>query len=190
MVNWDELTDRELVALAKTGDKRAWSQLAKNNKDIVWGLCLSKCKDPDLAADASQNAFSLALRNLDRFEGKAKFSTWICAIARNACFEVLRRRQGRRAREISLDIEDNGTKDRLSSSKRPIDTRVANIALVAELLEKLQPVEREALVKYAVGGYKIAEIAEDIGKSTTATKTMLSRTKQKLRKQIPRELFF
>ena len=71
--------------------KEAASQLFGRYREHVFRWCLSRVRDPDLALDLSQDVLLNAYRKLDTFDGRARFSTWIFAIARNRCLNALRR---------------------------------------------------------------------------------------------------
>jgi RNA polymerase sigma-70 factor (ECF subfamily) len=52
----------------------------------------ARLRDPHAAADVVQDVYAKAFRNLDRYDRRRPFATWIYAIARNACVDFLRRR--------------------------------------------------------------------------------------------------
>ena len=71
------------------------------------------------AADATQEALIAIATRLDRFDGLAKFTTWLHRVATNACLDELRRR-GRRPVPVEevlprseADPSDAGLADRL-----------------------------------------------------------------------------
>jgi len=89
-------TDTQLIRLvreqpASRVGKEAASRLLGQYREHVFRWCLSRVRDPDLALDLSQDVLLNAYRKLDTFDGRARFSSWIFAIARNRCLNALRR---------------------------------------------------------------------------------------------------
>lgn len=189
-MNWDEAIEPGLIERAKNGDEKAFARLVDQNFDLVQAVCRDKCKDPYLAEEAILNTFSLAWQKLDKYRGDAKFSSWLYAIAKNASNTLLRKQKD----EPSLDDENLGLSNKLHENSRSLESRVEREVVNRDLLERIRDLssdeEWEALVKQVIGGYSVAEIARDLGKTVGATKTMLSRMKAKLRSTIPPELFF
>jgi len=52
----------------------------------------ARIRDTHAAQDLVQEVFTRAFRNLDRYDVRRPFATWVYAIARNACVDYLRRR--------------------------------------------------------------------------------------------------
>ena len=95
--------DNELVALAQAGDLDALDRLLRRHFDRIYGVCRRLAGNDADAADAAQEAMLAIVRGLDRFDGRARFTTWMYRVATNACLDELRRR-GRRA--VPSDVED------------------------------------------------------------------------------------
>jgi RNA polymerase sigma-70 factor, ECF subfamily len=91
-------TDTELVERARNGDADG---LVRAYTDDVYRTALHVLGDPDLAADATQDAFVNALGALGQFRGEASLRTWLLRIAVNAAHSIGRRR-GRR-REVAIE---------------------------------------------------------------------------------------
>ena len=87
--------DSRLVEAAQQGDPAALNQLLHRHNDRVYANCRRLAGNDADAADATQEAVLAIVRGLERFDGRAKFSTWSYRVATNACLDELRRR-GRR----------------------------------------------------------------------------------------------
>lgn len=90
-----QLTDHELVTAAQGGDRGALDQLLRRHYDRVHAVCRRITGQEADAADAAQDAMIAIVRNLDRFDGRASFGTWVYRIATNASLDELRRRKRR-----------------------------------------------------------------------------------------------
>ena len=79
-----ECSDKELMARHTGGDPDAFGELFRRHKDRMWGVALRTCGNPDLAADAVQDAFMSAFRRSDSYRGEAAVTTWLHRITVNA----------------------------------------------------------------------------------------------------------
>jgi RNA polymerase sigma-70 factor, ECF subfamily len=94
--------DAELVAKVKAGQTDAFEELVRRHARRIFGTLLGIVGNSDDAHDAMQDVFLKAFENVDRFEGRSKFSTWLTSIAVNTGTEVLRQRKPLE----SLEVED------------------------------------------------------------------------------------
>src|SRR6476661_8662691 len=70
-----ELPDRELLAAHCAGEPDAFGELFRRHRDRMWAVALRTVRDPELAADAVQEAFLAAYRRADSFRGEAAVTT-------------------------------------------------------------------------------------------------------------------
>jgi RNA polymerase sigma-70 factor, ECF subfamily len=128
-VGTDDATDRSfpatkgeanLVARARAGDTTAFESLVMPHKDAIRRVAFRILRNREDAEDVVQTAFLDALRHLEAFQGRSRFSTWLTRIAINAAF--MRLRAARQKRETSLDemVEGGEAPVRV----HPIDTRL------------------------------------------------------------------
>ena len=72
--------------------QREWlAALYQSNFPAVLHLCRSVLKNPDDAADATQEVFLVAARSLDRNASDARARAWLLTVAKNHCVDLLRR---------------------------------------------------------------------------------------------------
>jgi DNA-directed RNA polymerase specialized sigma24 family protein len=86
--------DEILVARALDGDLAAFNQLVEAYQDLCHSLVVRLVPDPDQAADAVQEAFFSAYRNLRSYRGPS-FRGWLTRIAVNAAGLALSGARGR-----------------------------------------------------------------------------------------------
>ena len=68
-------------------------QLYRAYRDDVYRYLCSLTRDADAAEDLLSETFLRALRGLSGYDGRADVKTWLCAIARNAWIDALRRKK-------------------------------------------------------------------------------------------------
>ena len=75
------VTDGDLVALARDGDRAAFGELVDRHRVAVYRAAMAALGAHAEAEDAAQDAFVVAWRRLDSFRGEASFRTWLLTIA-------------------------------------------------------------------------------------------------------------
>ncbi|WP_086672220.1 RNA polymerase subunit sigma-70 [Amycolatopsis pretoriensis] len=163
--------------------------------------CYRMLGTPDEAEDVVQETYLRAFRAYDRFEGRASVRSWLYRIATNACLTALEQR-GRRplpsglggpapdpdAPPVPAEPGDQWPRpipDALitPSSADPAEIAVARdgvrLALIAGL-QLLPPRQRAVLILREVLAFPAAEVAELLGTSVAAVKSMLQRARATL----------
>ena len=81
--------EQRLIRNAARGDRDAAGAIIRAHQKSVYAYLLRMSGRPDVAEDVTQEAFVRVLMNLDRFDPRYRFSTWVFTIARrlyvNAC---------------------------------------------------------------------------------------------------------
>src|SRR4051812_26601572 len=80
----------DLVRRSRSGDLEAFDDLVGRFYTVTFGLACRMLYDREAAADAVQEVFIKAWRNLPRFRSASRFSTWIHTIAVNHCLDTAR----------------------------------------------------------------------------------------------------
>ena len=84
--------DEALIAAALAGSPHAWEKLVKRYESRVFNQGLRLMGNPSDAMDLLQEVFLGVYRNLHRFRGDAKFSSWLFRIAHNKAIDLSRRK--------------------------------------------------------------------------------------------------
>jgi RNA polymerase sigma-70 factor (ECF subfamily) len=87
-----ELSDSQIIERTLNGEPDAFNLLVRRWERQIYGLTLRMLGRDEEAKDATQETFLSAYRNLSKFRGEAKFSSWIYRIALNTCNTKLRSR--------------------------------------------------------------------------------------------------
>lgn len=143
-----ECSDKELMRRHTAGDPDAFGELFRRHKDRMWGVALRTCGNPELAADAVQDAFLSAFRRSGSYRGDAAVTTWLHRITVNACVDRLRR-----IRPVSELPEFELTDGR--DAPRDVDIRLT----VSQALARLPETQRAALVLVDMYAVPVAEAA-------------------------------
>jgi RNA polymerase sigma-70 factor (ECF subfamily) len=141
----------------------------------VWRLC-ARLVDEQSAADLTQETFIRALRALSTFRGEASERTWILSIARNTCMDEFRSRSRRRQREALLS---------LGQCDEPLAPDVAEEVVVRDLLGRIEPDRRAALVLTQLLRMTYDEAAVVCGCPTGTIRSRVARARDDLIALLP-----
>ncbi|MDO5502111.1 MAG: RNA polymerase sigma factor SigM [Actinomycetia bacterium] len=153
----EESSDAELLKRHVAGDADAFGEIFRRHRDRMWAVALRTTSDPELAADAVQEAFIAAFRRADRFRGDSAVTTWLHRITVNASIDRMRRE---RPTSPLPDIDPADRHDRHDQAETAIDVRAA--------LATLPEAQRLALVLVDMQGLSVAEAAQvlDVAEGT------------------------
>jgi RNA polymerase sigma-70 factor (ECF subfamily) len=104
--------DQLIVAQIVSGQKERFRTLVNRHEKAVYGMGLSFFRNADDAADFTQEVFLKAFRNLSRFEGRSRFSTWLYKIAYNTAVNAVNRRREYRSLAEEDPVIDGDTPER------------------------------------------------------------------------------
>jgi RNA polymerase sigma-70 factor (ECF subfamily) len=85
--------ENKLIALAKSGDKSALSQLVNKYSERIYNLALRIMRNREEAEDVLQETFITVIEKLTTFDGRSSFFTWIYRIATNISLMRLRKKK-------------------------------------------------------------------------------------------------
>jgi RNA polymerase sigma-70 factor (ECF subfamily) len=181
------MADEELrfVEAARRGDVESFNALVRLYEGRVYNLCYRMLGDADSAADAAQEAFLSAFRNLRAFRG-GSFRSWLLRIATNACYDALRARKRRPA--VSLDAhaddEDDASPLQLPDTAESPDDAALRRELAGAIqhgLASLPEDQRAVVILSDIEGLSYEEIAVVTGANLGTVKSRLSRGRARLR---------
>ena len=183
--------DIALVEQALGGNLDGFNQLVLRHQDHLFALVYRLVPDRDQAADAVQEAFFSAYRNLASFRG-GSVRSWLGKIAVNAAMDIQRSRR-RRPSNPYPELEDESWQPPALPSEEPESRtlEVERLRTLAGALEALPYEQRNCIVLFDVNGYDYSEIAEIMGVSVGTVKSRIHRGRLALRIALApmRELF-
>jgi len=89
----NESLDESVVRACRQGDKTAYAVLVKRHYRHVFALCLGVLGNVHDAEDIAQEAMLKGFLKIKKLDKCEQFEAWILRIARNLCFDLLRRRK-------------------------------------------------------------------------------------------------
>ena len=157
-----------LVQQAASGDEAAFELLVRRHAEAAWRLARALLPDDFTAEEAVQETFIKAHRGLRSFGGRSSFRTWLLAICRRACLDLIR---SRRIEFLPLDaLGERRTEDGQS------DLRLA----LQEAMVRLPEEERQAFLLVHVLSYSREEAAQICGVPASTMRSRVTRARQHL----------
>jgi len=183
--------DARLMVQVKDGDESAFEELVAKYQDRVLTVLFNAIGSREEAEDLTQEVFLRVYRARHGYQPSAKFSTWIFTITNNLAMNARRSRKVRRT--VAIQSRDSGPlgarpQEQLVAEKSPSASGQLHASEVAEMVReavgKLDERQRMAVLlnKFEDLGY--AEIAQIMGTTPSAIKSLLSRARTNLREML------
>jgi RNA polymerase sigma-70 factor (ECF subfamily) len=176
-------TPDEVAAYDPQATEALFAQLFQQYEQPIYQYVYRLLGDPEDARDFTQDAFVKAYRKLPETLAKGNFQAqaWLYRIATNVCLDELRHRKLLKWQPWEAFVSlfhpsqiarDNPERDAMQSETR---------SEVEMVLEKLSERYRVALMLREYHGLGYEEIADVMGTSRTAVKTLLLRAREAFR---------
>lgn len=179
-----ELTDSQLIERTLGGEADAFNLLVHRWERHIYGLTLRMLGRDDEAKDATQETFLSAYRNLGKFRGEAKFSSWIYRIALNICNTKLR---GRTKNVLSIEEQQEAVGFEVPAETDDLAGGIQKEQVARHVRRALQglPADmRQVIVMKEYEGLKFSEIADILGIPVSTVKTRMYTGLSELRKRL------
>ena len=182
--------DAALMLRVKQGDTGAFVELVDKYKQPVMNVAYRMLRDATEAEDLAQNVFVQVHKSAHRYQVSSKFSTWLFTIARNLCLNEIRRRSRHPA--SSLDAPHPDQEDQPFQQFEDRRTALPPETLlhgeleekIALALAELPENQRLAIVLCRQDELSYEEIAKVLGCSVSATKSLIHRGRETLKREL------
>lgn len=171
------MQEREVIEQIKAGHTDLFTSIVENYQKPVFNLCYRMLGDPFSAEDAAQEAFIRTLKNINRYDTKRPFSTWILSIAAHYCIDQLRKR-----RVNIISIEENPDIHLQENSPGPELATIMSEdrGRIRQILNTLNPTDRAAVILRYWNELSYDEIAQTLSLTVSAVKSRLHRARLSL----------
>jgi len=182
-----EESDAGLITRAREGDPEAFRALVERHSVRLFQLAYRMSGNEQDAEDVVQETFLRAYRQLDRFESRAGFGTWLHRIAANCSLDLLRKRKRHDAQIDPVELDVLEPRSTLSPQAPTPDDHAFHLEVrqkVEAAMEQLTPMERTAFVLRHFEGESIEAIGRVLSTGPSATKQSIFRAVQKMRRAL------
>jgi RNA polymerase sigma-70 factor, ECF subfamily len=182
--------DAALMLRVKQGDTTAFTELVEKYKQPVMNLAYRTVHDATEAEDLAQNVFVQVYKSAARYKSTAKFSTWLFTIARNLCLNEIRRRSRHPAESLDAThpeqedqpLQQFEDKKTFSPPESLLHGELAQN--IDRALADLPENQRAAILLCRQDELSYEEIAEVLGCSVSATKSLIHRGRETLKERL------
>ena len=182
--------DAALMLRVKQGDMAAFAELVDKYKQPVMNLALRMIRDQTEAEDLAQGVFVQIFKAADRYKVNSKFSTWLFTIARNLCLNEIRRRARHPAESIDVPHPEHEGQPLQQYEDRATASPPERL-LQGELQDKIEEVlaglpenQRTAILLCRQEELSYEDIAEVLGCSLSAAKSLIFRGRETLKERL------
>ncbi len=187
-LDMDAVVKRLIRAIKKEEDQDAFAELVDLYKDKVFQIAYRMTGNSYEAQDMAQESFLRAYANLESYDEKRKFSTWLFRITTNLCIDRLRKKKP----DYSLDAELQGTEgltgySQVAASEKLPEEQVVTMEMqqwVQREISYLPPKYRSAIILRYIEGLPIKQISEILDLPANTVKTHIHRGREALRKRL------
>ena len=185
----DREIDRQLVARAQRGDKRAFELLVEKYQRKLARLLSRFIRDPAEVEDVTQEAFIKAYRALPAFRGDSAFYTWLYRIGINTAKNYLMA-MGRRA-PTSTEVEAEDAEgfeegEQLRDINTPESVLLSNeiAETVNATIESLPEELRRAIQMREIEGMSYEDIAQAMDCPIGTVRSRIFRAREAIAEQL------
>lgn len=174
--------EQVLIRKAKAGDGEAIAALIRAHQDALYAFILRMSGKPEIAEDTVQEAFVRVLKNLDRFDTRFRFSTWLFTIAKRLYVNAMQKHQPAYDTD-SVSIR-RGNYDSPGFESARAESMDNMRFLLDEALGCLNEQQREIILLFHQQSWPIQEIADHLQMPEGTIKSHLHRARRRMRRMI------
>lgn len=180
------VTDSQLIREIKDGNVELYAELMRRYERKIHAFIFHMLKSSRMesfADDLSQETFYKAYKSLQTFrEVEASFSTWLYTIARNTVLSELRKQH--KQTQVSLDQIGYTPHASYDAMPEPSMLRNEKVTMVRDAINNLPEKQRSALILREYDQLEYQEIANILGQTVSAVKSLLFRARASVKLQL------
>ena len=166
--------DNRDVLRARGGDQLGFKAIYERHVSALFRFLTQFTDDRELIADWVQLAFIKAFQNLDRFEGRSTFKSWLFKIAINEMRQTFR--SAHREPEYIDEDQLYSYSDQRSSP--------ADWITLKDRIRRLPDRQRLVFLMFEIEGFSHSEIAKVLNITESSSRSILTRVKIQLRQSL------
>lgn len=170
--------DQIFIDKVRAGDVASFSHLVERYKDMAYTVALKILRNSEDAEEVAQDSFVKAFQQLNTFQGKSKFSTWLYTIVYRTAISKTRKKKLELTDIDSYVIDSYSTEG--GSSQIDSLRHEEQQKYVAQAIDKLPELDALLVTLFYINDNSLDEIKEITGYSKTNVKVRLFRARKKL----------
>ena len=168
------------------GNAQAFSSLVDQHKNLVFTVALRMLKNKEEAEEVAQDTFIKVYKNLKKFKGDCKLSTWIYRIAHNSCLDQLKKNKRKQTEVVyeelnSMELAEMNTALTVIAQKE-------RAQMIQACMQRLPAKDAALLTLFYFEEKKLNEMAIVLNLTENTVKVQLFRARAKFAKLIQSHL--
>ena len=182
----DTISEIELIDRIRNGERELFEILIRKNNPYLYKVGMSYGYKHEDVEDLMQETFIAAYLNLEKFESRSSFKTWITRIMLNQCYQKGQKLSFKN--EKANDILNEKTTPMFESNQSTdtyrsvLNNELSNI--IGDALTSIPLEYRMVFSLRELNGMSTFETAEALDISETNVKVRLNRAKHMLREKV------
>ena len=175
MSDTSKLSDEDVIVIVRTKDKEAYAEIIKGYQTKLMRYARNIMGDENMGADVVQESLIKTYINLNRFDTKKKFSSWVYRIVHNEAMNALNKRKKQRPMDDRIDLD----------SGFDLEDEVVKKELVSNThrcLEQMPIIYKEPLSLYYLEDKSYEEIGDILRIPVGTVGTRVNRAKVLMKK--------
>jgi RNA polymerase sigma-70 factor, ECF subfamily len=172
-----------LMARVALGDQAAFAELYAQTSSHLYGVAVRILKDGALAEEVLQEAFVSVWHHAGSYDAaKSQPSTWLAAVVRNRCLDLMRRRELDTV-TMTTDDDDGREFDLPSGDPTPVEMLLAgaDARAVRDCVDALDAGPKQAIALAFYQGLSHAELADHLRQPLGTVKSWVRRALERLK---------
>lgn len=156
-------------------------EMYEKYSQIVYKYIFCLTRNHELSEEIVQDTFLVAVKNINKFEGNSKLSTWLCAIAKNIYYKKVRK--DKKIRKIYIeDVKEIASSDLVEDIICDNEEKLETI----KKIQKLDEETKNVMYLRIYLEFSYDEIAELLGKTANWARVTFFRGKEKIKEDFKR----
>jgi RNA polymerase sigma-70 factor (ECF subfamily) len=179
--------DAGLMMLVRAGDQASFGLLLDRHRGPVIHFLYRMVQNQAVAEELAQEVFFRVYRARERYEPSAKFTTWLFRIATHLGLNWIRDGKNERLHSSLDEDSREGVARQVPDRTKTVEQRLlyeARLGEVRQAIESLPAKQRAAVLMHKYEELEYAEIADVLGCSESAVKSLLFRAYESLRSRL------
>jgi len=172
-----------LLARVALGDQAAFAELDALTSSHLYGVAVRILKDGALAEKVLQEAFVSVWHHAGSYDAaKSQPSTWLAAVIRNRCLDLIRRRELDTV-TMTTDDDEGREFDLPSGDPTPVEMLLAgaDARAVRDCVDALDAGPKQAIALAFYQGLSHAELADHLRQPLGTVKSWVRRALERLK---------
>lgn len=172
------MSEADLIRLAKQGDERAFREIFETHKIPIYYFILRRIHNETDTEDLLMETFERAFAGINHFVPLVKLRTWLTEIAKNRITDYFRDKK----RMPEMTEPDSTVKENLTPERICICNQ--EVTIIQDGIRTLRNPFHRAVMELYIEGWKMREIASELGIPLGTVQGTIHRSKRKLKKLV------